>query len=131
MLFAGLTGRRSKWVGSQMSPSTADVKNWMHLFRWIVKLIRDEFGIDETRLVRDAALETDLGLSLEQVEQVLDFTADAFELTFPDGTLNEVLRLEELCMLAAWLAGLYKRPPFLGDDFAASCRAINSRAAAA
>ncbi len=114
----------------QMSPSTADVKNWMHLFRWIVKLIRDEFAIDEARLVRDAVLETDVGLSLEQVEHVLDFTADAFDLRFPAGTLDEVVRLEELCMLAAWLAGLYKRPPFLGEGFAASCMECNGRAAA-
>jgi len=111
-----------------MSPSTADVKNWMHLFRWIVKLIRDEYHIDESRLVRTASLETDLGLSIEQVEQVLDYVAASFELRFPGGTLDEVLKLDELCMLAAWLAGLYKRPPCIGDDFAASCMAANDRA---
>ena len=113
-----------------MAPSTADVKNWMHLFRWIVKLIRDDYDIDEARLVRTAALETDLGLSLEQVEQVLDYVAAAFELRFPDGTLDEVLKLDELCMLAAWLAGLYKRPPCIGDEFAEKCMAVNGRAVA-
>ena len=77
-----------------MSSSTADVKNWMHMFRWIVKLIRDEYGIDEKALVRTAALETDLGLTLEQVERVLEYVSDGFEIRFPDGTLDEVLRLE-------------------------------------
>jgi hypothetical protein len=111
-----------------MSPSTADVKNWMHLFRWIVKLIRDEYGIEESRLVRTASLEGDLGLSIEQVEEVLDHVAKSFELKFPAGTLDEVLKLDELCMLAAWLTGLYKRPPCIGDDFAARCMALNARA---
>ena len=78
--------------------------------------------------MRSAALETDLGLSIEQVEEVLGQVAGAFELGFPDGTLDEVLKLDELCMLAAWLAGMYKRPPCIGDRFAASCMAANPRA---
>jgi hypothetical protein len=108
--------------------STADVTNWMHMFRWIVKLIRDEYGIDEKILVRTAALEGDIGLSVDQVEQVLEYIADAFEIRFPEGTLDEVLRLEELCLLASWLKGLFKRPPFIGDAFAQRCRALNPAA---
>jgi len=108
-----------------MSSSTADVKNWMHMFRWIVKLIRDEYGIDEKALVRTAALETDLGLTLEQVERVLEYVSDGFEIRFPDGTLDEVLRLEELCLVASWLKGFYKRPAFIGPDYEASCRDLN------
>lgn len=30
-----------------MAPPTDGISNWMHLFRWIVKLIRDEYGVDE------------------------------------------------------------------------------------
>ena len=41
------------------------------MFRWIVKLIRDEYDIDEARLVRGALLESELGLSIEQVEEML------------------------------------------------------------
>ena len=33
-----------------MPPPTEDVKNWMHMFRWIVKLIRDEYEVDEAEL---------------------------------------------------------------------------------
>ena len=51
-----------------MSPPIDDVKNWMNMFRWIVKLIRDDFDFDETILVRTAVLETDCGLGIEQVE---------------------------------------------------------------
>jgi hypothetical protein len=105
--------------------ATADITNWMHLFRWIVKLIRDEYGIDESVLTRTAVLEKDIGLSLENVEKVMEYISDAFQIRFPDGTLDEVLRLEELCLLAAWLKGLYKQPPFIGDAFAASCRELN------
>lgn len=111
-----------------MASSTADVTNWMHLFRWIVKLIRDEYGIEEALLTRTAVLETDIGLSIDQVERVLEFTADAFAIHFPTGTLDEVVRLEELCLLASWLKGLYKRPGFIGDQFEASCRALNPTA---
>ncbi len=45
-----------------MPPPIDDVKNWMNMFRWIVKLIRDEYEVDETILVRSAVLETDCGL---------------------------------------------------------------------
>ncbi|CAK0768295.1 Acyl carrier protein [Azospirillaceae bacterium] len=109
-----------------MSRSIEDVKNWMNMFRWIVKLIRDEFGIDEKILTRTAALETDCGLSIEQVEQVLDFIADSFTIKFPDGTLNEIVKLEELCMLASWIKGYYKKPEFISAGFEAQCRAENS-----
>jgi hypothetical protein len=105
--------------------STTDITNWMQMFRWIVKLIRDEYGIDEGSLIRTAALETDLGLTIEQIEQVLDYVQDGFDVRFPEGTLNEVLRLEELCLLASWLKGLYKRPAFIGDAFEANCRGLN------
>lgn len=114
-----------------MSRSTDGVVNWMHFFRWIVKLIRDEYGIDETVLVRTALLEEECGLNTEQVEEVVSEIATSFGVVFPDDVLNEIVRLEELCMLAAWLHGLYKRPPFLSDDFAARCMAANARAAAA
>lgn len=108
-----------------MSRSTEDVKNWMNMFRWIVKLIRDDFSIDEAKLVRTAQLETELSLTLEQVEQVLDVIGDSFAIKFPDGTLNEVLKLEELCMLASWMKGLYKRPDFVSDGFESRCRTVN------
>jgi hypothetical protein len=45
-----------------MAPPTGDVKNWINMFRWIVKLIRDEYEVDETVLTRTAVLETDCGL---------------------------------------------------------------------
>jgi hypothetical protein len=108
-----------------MSRPTDDVKNWMHMFRWIVKLIRDDYEIEEATLVRTAALETDCGLMIEQVEAVLATIADSFRLSFPSGTLDEVLKLEELCMLAAWMKGLYKRPEFISGGFEAKCRAVN------
>lgn len=95
------------------------------MFRWIVKVIRDEYGIDEARLTRHAALENELGLGMEQVEEVLGIIDQSFEIRFPEGTLDEVLRLEELCMLASWLKGLYKRPEFISDGFEAHCRAAN------
>jgi hypothetical protein len=95
------------------------------MFRWIVKLIRDDFSIDEAKLVRTAQLETGLSLSLEQVEQVLDVIAESFAIKFPDGTLDEVLKLEELCMLASWMKGLYKRPDFVSDGFESRCRTVN------
>lgn len=95
------------------------------MFRWIVKVIRDEYGIDEARLTRHAALENELGLGMEQVEEVIGIIDRSFEIRFPAGTLDEVLRLEELCMLASWLKGLYKRPDFISDGFEARCRAAN------
>ena len=111
-----------------MSRAVDDVKNWMNMFRWIVKLIRDEYGVDEKILVRTAMLETDIGLSIEQVEQVLEYISESFTVRFPPGTLDEVLRLEELCLLASWLKGFYKRPEFLSAEFEASCRAMNAGA---
>ena len=48
-----------------MSRPIDDVKNWMNMFRWIVKLIRDEYEVDEQILVRTAVLETDCGLVIE------------------------------------------------------------------
>jgi hypothetical protein len=108
-----------------MSRPTDDVKNWMNMFRWIVKLIRDDYDVDESILTRTAMLETDCGLAIEQVEAVLVTIAESFGLRFPDGTLDEVLKLEELCMLASWMKGLYKQPPFISDSFAARCRAAN------
>ena len=97
----------------------------MTMFRWIVKLIRDEYDIDETVLTRTAALETDCGLTIEQVESVLGLAGASFSLRFPPGRLDEVLKLEELCMLASWMKGYYKRPPFISDGFEASCRGMN------
>jgi len=109
---------------------TEGVTNWMTMFRWIVKLIRDDYGIDEQRLTRAAVLETDLGLSIEQVEETLEIIASSFALRFPPGTLDEVLRLEELCMLASWMKGLYKRPPFISDAFADAACQVNPAATA-
>ena len=101
----------------------------MNMFRWIVKLIRDEFGIDEKILVRTATLETDMGLSIEQVEQVLEYIAESFCISFPENTLNEIVKLEELCMLASWMKGFYKRPEFISDGFESQCRDFNEIAA--
>ena len=103
-----------------------DVKNWMQMFRWIVKLIRDDHAVDETVLTRAAVLESDCGLSIEQVEGLLDTIALSFELRFPPGTLDEVVKLEELCMLAAWMRGLYKRPEFISGGFETRCRSVNA-----
>ena len=100
------------------------------MFRWIVKLIRDDYSIDEAKLVRTAQLETELSLSLPQVEEVLDVIADSFAIKFPDGTLDEILKLEELCMLASWMKGLYKRPEFISDSFESRCRTVNPAMAA-
>ena len=102
-----------------------DVKNWMQMFRWIVKLIRDDHAVDESVLTRAAVLESDCGLSIEQVEGLLDTIANSFALRFPPGTLDEVVKLEELCMLAAWMRGLYKRPEFISNGFEALCRGLN------
>jgi hypothetical protein len=102
-----------------------DVKNWMHMFRWIVKLIRDEFDVDEAILTRSAVLESDCGLMIEQVETVLGTIGDSFDVRFPPNTLDEVVKLEELCMLAAWMRGLYKRPEFISAGFEERCRAGN------
>jgi len=98
------------------------------MFRWIVKLIRDDYGIPEDRLTRHAVIEKDIGLNLEQLEVVLGEIAESFNVKFPDGTLDEIVKLEELCMLSSWLAGFYKQPEFLGGGYAASAKSINSRA---
>ncbi len=108
-----------------------DVKNWMNMFRWIVKLIRDEYGLDEAVLTRTASIEKDLALSLEQVERLLEYIQEAFGVKFPPGTLDELVRLEELCLLSSWLAGFYKRPEFLGAGYIQNAAAINPKAAAA
>jgi hypothetical protein len=108
-----------------MAPPIDDVKNWMNMFRWIVKLIRDEYDVDEAILTRSAVLETDCGLMIEQVEVVLSIIAESFALRFPAGTLDEVVKLDELCMVASWMKGFYKRPEFISEGFASSCRADN------
>jgi hypothetical protein len=113
-----------------MTRDISDVKNWMHMFRWIVKLIRDEYGVGEDKLTRTADIETDIGLSVEQREEVLDIIAQSFDVKFPDGTLDELVKFEELCLLSAWLHGLYKRPEFIGDGYAGAASAINPRAQA-
>ena len=87
-----------------------------------------EFGIDEQHLIRTAVLEADLGLSTEQIERVLEFVAEGFEIRFPPGTLDEVVKLEELCLVASWLKGLYKRPAFIGPDYETTCRGLNPMA---
>ena len=108
-----------------MADPTEDVKNWMNMFRWIVKLIRDEYEVDESILTRSAVLETDCGLAIEQVESVLDTISESFQIKFPPGTLDEIVKLEELCILASWMKGLYKCPPFISEGFEASCREMN------
>lgn len=113
-----------------VSLSTEGISNWMHLFRWIVKLIRDEYGVDEKILTRTAVLETDCGLSIEQLEQVLEYLSEGFDIRFPAGVLDQVVKLEELCLLASWLKGFYKRPDFISGDFEAQCRALNPGASA-
>ena len=91
------------------------VKNWMNVFRWIVKLIRDEFGIDEKILVRTATLETDIGLSIERFERFWNISQRVSRSRFPENTLDEIVKLEGLCMLASWMKGYYKRPEFISD----------------
>lgn len=109
-----------------MAHPTDDVTNWMNMFRWIVKLIRDDYEVDETVLTRSAVLETDCCLGIEQIELVLDTISQSFELRFPSGTLDEVVKLGELCMLAAWMKGLYKRPEFISAEFEERCRTVNA-----
>jgi len=103
-----------------MSRAVDDVKNWMNMFRWIVKLIRDEFGVDEKLLVRTATLETDCGLTIEQVEEVLEIIAESFGIR---------VKLEELCMVASWIKGYYKRPEFISGGYEDRCRQMNQIAA--
>jgi hypothetical protein len=64
------------------------------MFRWIVKLIRDDYEVDEAILTRAAVLETDCGLVVEQVEALLDTISASFTPRFPSGTLDEVVKLE-------------------------------------
>ncbi len=109
-----------------MAHPTDDVTNWMNMFRWIVKLIRDDYEVDEAVLTRSAVLETDCCLGIEQIELVLDTIGQSFELRFPSGTLDEVVKLGELCMLAAWMKGLYKRPEFISAEFEIRCRTVNA-----
>jgi hypothetical protein len=108
-----------------MPPPIDEVQNWMNMFRWIVKLIRDEYDIDESILTRSAALETDCGLMIEQLEIIVGVVSECFGLVFPPDTLDEVLKLEEFCMLASWMKGLYKRPSFISGEFEATCRSVN------
>ncbi len=109
-----------------MSKSIEGISNWMHMFRWIVKLIRDDYGIDEAVLTRNATLETDIGLTIDKVEELLEIIADSFGIRFPSGTLDELVKLEELCLLASWIKGYYKRPDFISDGFEARCRELNT-----
>jgi hypothetical protein len=109
-----------------MAHPTDDVKNWMNMFRWIVKLIRDEYEVDEAVLTRSAVLEADCGLAIEQVETVMETISESFGIRFPSGTLDEVVKLDELCMLAAWMKGLYKRPEFISADYEERCRTVNA-----
>ena len=113
-------------ASTAMTRPTDDVKNWMNMFRWIVKLIRDDYDVDEQQLTRTAVLETDCGLVIEQIEAVLAIIAESFELRFPPETLDEVLKLDELCMVASWMKGLYKRPEFISDAFETNCRTLNT-----
>lgn len=108
-----------------MSVSVSEISNWMQLFRWIVKLIRDEYGVDEKLLTRTAVLEEDTGMSTEQLEGVLEHIAEAFEVSFPDEVLPEVVTLEDLCMLVAWMKGFYKKPDFVTPEFEGACRAAH------
>ncbi len=105
--------------------SEAQISNWMHMSRWIVKMLRDEYGIDEKILTRTAELEADCGFSQEMLESILERLAEAFEIVYPSGTFDEVLRMEELCLLTSWAKGLYKRPDFLSDDYAARFASVN------
>ena len=98
------------------------------MFRWIVKLIRDGYDVDEMMLVRNAVLETACGLVIEQVEAMLGVIVACFGRRFPPETLNAVLRLEELCMRASWRKRLYMRhmrPDLISDAFEAPCRGLN------
>ncbi len=105
----------------------SEVRNWMNMFRWIVKLIRDDYGVAEEDLTRNAYLDTDIGLTQEQTEEVLEIVGSCFGIHFPPGSLDELVRFEELCMLAAWLNGLYKKPDFLASEFVVKAHRINPR----
>lgn len=113
-----------------MTRSVDDVKNWMHMSRWIVKLIRDDYRIDETRLRGTASLDRDLGLSQDQIDTVITTIAESFGIRFPTGAHGEILNLRELCLLACWLKGLHKRPDFVSGKFERKCRVANPSLAA-
>ena len=113
-----------------MTRSVDDVKNWMHMSRWIVKLIRDDYRIDETRLRGTVALDKDLGLSQDQIEVVMATIAESFGIRFPHDAHGEILNLRELCVLACWLKGLHKRPDFISPKFERKCRVANPSLAA-
>ena len=102
--------------------------NWQELSRAIVRLLRDQYGIEEARLTRTALLDHDLGLNAEQLEGLLGTIEEIFALRFPEGTLDEVLRLGDLALLASWLKGFYKRPGFLSEACADKARALNPSA---
>lgn len=102
--------------------------NWQEVSRTIVKLLRDQYGIEEGRLTRTALLDHDLGLDAEQLEGLLAAIEENFALRFPNGTLDEVLRLGDLALLASWLKGFYKRPGFLSEACAMKARALNPSA---
>ena len=112
-----------------MARSIEDVKNWMHMLRWIVKLIRDDYGVDESRLTRAAFLDR-LGLSHEQIDEIMATIGRTFSIRFPDHALDEIEKLEELCLVASWLKGFYKRPEFISPHFERKCRAVNPSLAA-
>jgi hypothetical protein len=112
-----------------MASPTEDVKNWMNMFRWIVKLLRDDYGLDESRLNRTAILDQ-LGLSDHQVKEVVSIIARSFSIRFPEQTVTEIQKLEELCLVASWLKGFYKRPDFISPQFERECREANPSLAA-
>jgi len=66
----------------------------MNMFRWIVKLIRDEYQVEEARLTRAATLERDLGLTQEQIARVLATIAESFSIFFPLCASCEIEGLE-------------------------------------
>ncbi len=108
-----------------MERSIENVKNWMNMFRWIVKLIRDDYGVEETRLTRNAVLENDLGLEPAQIGEIMGKIGESFGIRFPPCAQWEIDRLEELCLVASWLNGFYRRPDFVSLRLEARCRAIN------
>jgi hypothetical protein len=71
-----------------VSLPTDDVKNWMHMFRWIVKTIRDDYEVDETMLTRSAVLGSDCGLAVEQVETVLDTISGSLQSDVSTGNIG-------------------------------------------
>ena len=66
-----------------------------------------------------------LGLSHEQIEELMATIARSFGVCFPDHALDEIVKLEELCLVASWLKGYYKRPDFISPHFERKCRAAS------